>query len=118
MASYEQIADVLESVAKYIDDVESQKTAALTEAKTQRLSKFAEGYEAATGEKFDANLQDKLASLDPEVLDHLLKVAHNNRNGNPESLGGPADISDTPTSRTVKEAAVHAEDRFLTWILA
>lgn len=117
MPTYTEIADVLESVARYIDDVESQKTAALTEAKTQRINKLATSYEAATGEKFEPSLQNKLASLDPEVLDHLLKVAHNNRNGNPESLGGPADATDTPVPSTVKEAAVHAEDRFLSWIL-
>jgi hypothetical protein len=118
MISYNEIADVLESVARYIDDVESQKTASLNEAKAVRVNKLAESYEAATGEKFDTDLQNKLASLDPEVLDHLLKVAHNNRNGNPESLGGPADVPDAPVPQTIKEAAVQAEDKFLTWILA
>lgn len=117
MPTYADIANVLETVARYIDDIETEKTAALTAAKSQRVNKLAQSYEAATGEKFDTNLQGKLASLDPEVLDHLLKVAHNNRNGNTESLGGPADVTDAPAPRTIKEAADQAEDRFLNWIL-
>jgi len=117
MASYKEIADVLDSVARYVDDIENEKTASLTEAKGIRLAKLAESYELATGSKLDQGLQHKLSSLDPDVLDHLLKVAHNNSNGNPESLGGPADITDAQP-HTIKEAAAQADDRFLNWIVS
>lgn len=116
MANYNDIADVLESVASYIDEIETQKTASLKEAKDVRINKIADSYVAATGEDFNEDLRNKLAQLDPNVLDHLLKVAKNNSNGNPESLGGPADIPDRLAPATVKEAAVQADDRFLNWI--
>jgi hypothetical protein len=117
MASYIDIANILDSVATYIDEIESEKTASLKEAKDTRVNKFADKYAAATGEEFTLDLRNKLAQLDPIVLDHLLKVAKNNSNENPESLGGPADIPDRLEPATVKEAAAQAGDRLLNWIL-
>ncbi len=116
MSNYQDVADVLDSVATYIDEIEANKTASLKEARDTRVSKIADNYSAATGEALTEDLRNKLAQLDPNVLDHLLKVAKNNSNGNPESLGGPADIPDRLAPATVKEAAVQADDRFLNWI--
>ena len=118
MAKYNEIADVLDTVATYIDEIEAEKTASLKQARDTRLDKLAETYAQTTGEEFTAELRNKLAQLEPSVLDHLLKVAKNNDNGVPESLGGPADITDKREPLTTKEAASHAEDRFLTWIVS
>lgn len=117
MVSYHDVANVLDAVAQYVDEIETQKLASINEAKTTRVNKLAESYENSTGEKLETTLQQKLAQLDPEVLDHLLKVANNNSNGNPESLGGPAEVIASGPPRTIKEAADHAEDRFLSWII-
>jgi len=114
--NYEKVADILDSVAQYIDDIEYTKSAQETSARNERISKFASRYETSTGESLPNNLRDKLANLDQEALDQLLKVA-NNTGDSPESLGGPAEISDNPNPRTVKEAAAHAEDKFLSWII-
>jgi hypothetical protein len=116
MMDYKDVASVLESAAEYIDGIESTKQAAETAARDARIDKLASRYEASTGESIPMSLKEKLATLDVDTLDHVLKVAHNSSDS-PESLGSPADISDSPAPRTVKEASVQAEDRFLSWIV-
>ena len=115
--NYTEVANVLESVALYVDDIEYDKQASVNAARTERINKLAERYEASTGESVPEQLSKKLANLDPDMLDHLLKVAHNNVDGDTEALGGPAENSDDRVAVTVKEAAHHAEDRFLNWII-
>jgi hypothetical protein len=114
--SYEKVADILESVATYVDGIEHTKSAAEKSARDTRISKFATQYTSSTGESLPPSLRDKLANLDQESLDQLLKVA-NNTGDSPESLGGPAEISDNHPPRTVKEAAVKADEQFLSWII-
>jgi hypothetical protein len=114
--SYEKVADILDSVAEYVDGIEHEKLAVEKSARDARISTFASRYEVSTGENLPDSLRNKLANLDQESLDHLLKVA-NNTGDSPESLGGPAEISDNPIPRTVKEAAARAEDKFLDWII-
>ena len=88
---YNEIADVLDSVAVYVDGLEHEKQATQQEARDTRVSKIAERYETATGEDVPENIKSKLAGLDPDVLDHLLKVA-NNSTDDVTSLGGPGSI--------------------------
>jgi len=114
--SYEKIADILDSVAVYVDDIEHTKTSAEKTARDTRITTFASRYEASTGENLPDSLRNKLAGLDQEALDQLLKVA-NNTGDSPESLGGPAETSDNPPPRTVKEAAAQADNKFLDWII-
>jgi len=114
--SYEKVADILDSVATYVDDIEHTKFAEEKQAKDKRITTMSSRYEASTGESMPDSLRKKLAGLDQEALDHLLKVA-NNTGDSPESLGGPAEISDNPIPRTVKEAAARADDKFLDWII-
>ena len=114
--SYVKVADILDSVAQYVDDIEHTKSAAEKSARDERITTFASHYETSTGEHLPDSLRDKLANLDQEALDHLLKVA-NNTGDSPESLGGPAEISDHTSPRTVKEAADNADEQFLNWII-
>jgi len=111
------VADVLDAVAGYIDNIEFQKHATETAAREERIHKLASKYQTSTGESIPSNMKDKLAGLDIDTLDHLLKVANNNTSDSPTTLGGPSEISDSPGPRTVKEAASHADDRFLSWIV-
>jgi len=118
MSQYDRakIADLLDAVAEYVDDVESQKTAAEQSARNERVEKLAQNYSVSTGEALPNEFKLKLASLDPTTLDHLLKVAKNNTES-PDALGKPADADDTPAPRTVKEAAENAEKRFLDFLI-
>jgi len=112
---YKDIADVLDSVALYVDGLEAEKQASEKEARSSRIAKIAAQYEAATGQDVPDSLRQKLGGLDPETLDHLLKVAKNN--DDVASLGGPSEITEHEAPRSVKEAAAQAEDRFLDWII-
>ena len=112
----EKVAALLDLVAVYVDENEYQKEAAEKSARESRITRLAESYEATTGESIPSELTDKLANLDQDALDHLLKIA-NNKSESPTSLGGPAQINDHPVPRSVKEAAARAEDNFLNWII-
>lgn len=112
----EKIAELLDLVAVYVDENEHQKEAAEKSARESRINRLAESYEATTGETIPQELTNKLANLDQDALDHLLKIA-NNKSESPTSLGGPSQNDDNPMPRTVKEAAARAEDSFLNWII-
>lgn len=114
---YQKVADVLETVAAYVDGIEHQKIADEQSKRTQRVKKLATSYEASTGESLPSDMEEKLAKLDQETLDHLLKVA-NNTGDSPDSLGHPANMTDHTAPKTTKEAAVRAEERFLDWIVS
>lgn len=111
-----KIADLLDAVAEYVDDVETQKTAMDHAARNERIEKLAQNYSISTGESLPSEFKLKLASLDPSTLDHLLKVAKHNTES-PDALGKPADTDDTPVPRTVKEAADNADKRFLDFLI-
>lgn len=113
--TYSKVAEVLEAVANYVDEIEATKLATETAEKNKRLDKLAEKYESATGEAIPEITRNKFANLDLDALDHLIKVAQNN-SGTPEALGRPTDVSDS-VPRTIKEAATQANDNFLDWIL-
>ena len=110
------LADVLDSVADFINVNEQTKLAAEQSVRSERISKLATRYESSTGEALPESVRAKLAGLDTSALDHLLKVAKNTEES-PDALGNPADIEDSPAPKTVKEAAAHADERFLNWII-
>lgn len=112
-----KLAELLEGVATYVDAIESERTAKTASERTARIEKLATGYETATGESLPETVREKLATVDVDALEHLLKIA-NNSDDSPYSLGGSADRNDNPPPRTVKEAAEQAEDRFMNWILS
>jgi hypothetical protein len=116
--NYKDIADALEAAATYVDGVEHTKVAAESAARETRIAKFAASFEARTGEPISDKVREKLATLDVDTLDQMLKVAHNSGDS-PESLGAPADITDdAPAPKTVKEAAARADDAFLSWVVS
>jgi len=112
----DDIANLLEATADYVDGIESTKFAADKTAREARIGTLAGRYESSTGESIPANMKEKLATLDVDTLDQLLKVAHNSSDS-PASLGEPADQDDVVVPRTIKEAAVQADDHFLSWII-
>jgi len=111
-----KIADLLDAFAEYVDEVEQTKLAAQQSECNTRIDALAERYSSSTGEEMPSALKTKLAHLDPDSLDQLLKVAKNN-NESPDALGRPADVDDNPAPRTVKEAADQADQSFLNWLI-
>lgn len=113
----EKLADLLVGVADYVDAIESDRSAKTASERDARINKIASRYEGATGESLPESVRSKLAGVEVDALEHLLKIANNN-DGSPDALGNPADLSDDTPPRTKKEAADKAEDNFLNWILS
>lgn len=108
---YEKIATALETVADYVDATEGRRLREKQAAQRARVASFAERYEESTGEALPASLRSKLASLDEEALEHVLRISKT-AGGSPESLGDP----DTTETKTASEED-HRE-RFTRWILS
>lgn len=116
MMTLDKVAELLDLVADYVDETEHKKQAAVQSERETRISKIAESYTNTTGESIPDHLRDKLAGLDTEALDHLLKIA-NNKNEAPATLGGPSE-DDATAPLTTKQAATDADARLLSWIIS
>ena len=84
-----QVADVLEKLADYLEATEGTKIAEEHAERTKKASDLAARFTEMTGEELDA---EKLAELDPVVMNHLEKIAGA---GSPDELGGPEDKQGT-----------------------
>ena len=106
-----QLADVLEKTAAYIEATEAQKIAVDTEKRTKAANILAEQLTDVTGEHFDKEMVSKLAGLDTDVADVLSKLAGS---GSVDSLGGPKEEN---TIKTASNAGVSpAEQRFMEYL--
>lgn len=113
----QKLAEVIDALADYIEDIELKKFAAEKSERTVRVDKIAQRYEQTTGESLPEALRTKLSQVDPEVLDHWVRTAQH-AGEEPDSLGQPGEAHDSAPPRTVKEAASQAEDSFLSWIVS
>ncbi len=112
-----KLAEVFDALADYVEEIELQKHAAVQSERNSRIDKIAASYEHSTGEAFPETMRKKLAALDADALDHLMRTSKH-ADESPESMGGPAEISAGSQPTTVKEAAAQAEDQFLAWIVS
>ena len=104
------IADHLEKDATIISPVNK------LEDNTKSAEFLAQSYENTFNKKPDPAFIDKLAK-DDEMRSMFLDLIE--KNSSVESLGGPADRADEPsTPKTKKEREKQAEDRFGNWILS
>ena len=113
----QKLAEVIDALADYVEDVELKKFAAEKSERTVRVDKIAQRYEQTTGESLPEPLRMKLSQVDPEILDHWMRTAQHTGE-EPDSLGQPGEVHDKAQPRTVKEAASQAEDSFLSWIVS
>jgi isocitrate/isopropylmalate dehydrogenase len=115
MLTNEKIAQVLEAAANYLDAVEAEKQAAVKAEREKLIAGIGEKYAAATGEDIPDNVLLKLADIDTELLGAVEKLAESKES---DELGEAGDMADTSALMTVKEAADHADDRFLDWLIS
>lgn len=106
-------AQALEALADYVDATEGARFREKQAAQASHLDSFAARYQERMGEDLPADLRSKLASLDPEALEQVLKIAHPT-GGSPESLGSP-DAADA--MKTASETG-SARDKFTSWIMS
>ena len=116
MADLNKLANVIDAIANYVDEVESTKAAAATAARTARIDKIAALHAAAHGEDFPEDARKKLASADEAALD-IVENLLVKQGGTVTPLGAPVD-ADTPLHKTTKEAADDADARFVNWIVS
>lgn len=95
-----ELADVLDAAADYIDRLDGARHREKTAAREALIDDLAGRYRESTGEDLSGDLRKKLASLDEDVLQHVLKTSKT-AGGSPDTLGGPADT--TPTQKTAAE---------------
>ena len=70
-----------------------EKTAQLKTLQEEVITPAVKRLEFSTGEKLDTELTEKLASLDPDVLDVVKKLVETNQGESNMSLGGPSDMA-------------------------
>lgn len=91
------VADLLEKVADYIETVEGNAYRRRHNEAQAKVAAVAAAISEATGEPVTEALREKLAQTDENILDLLLKQAQAT-GGSPDSLGGPAEIDNTKTA--------------------
>jgi len=121
----EQVADVLEKAAAYIDAQEQEKTAAVRQERHAALDGLRGKYAAATGENISDSLLEKLANSDEDLLQLLEKVASKApKMVEPDDLGEPAEDAEDGDRvyGSVKEAhdakQKEVDGNFLNWIMS
>ena len=91
-----KLANALDALADQIDAQENEKRAAEEAARAHTLAKFAERYELRTGEELPVEIREKMASMETEALEHVLKVASAETTDVP--MGGPAETMNKTAS--------------------
>lgn len=111
-----KVANVLDLMAEYVDQVEREKQSAVDGERNVRLDKIAAAHLAAHGEELSDVARQKLAKTDSGTLD-IVQNLLNKQAGTMDALGAPAD-AETQIPRTTKEAATAADENFLNWIVS
>lgn len=117
MLDLQKVASVIEAAADHFDAIEDEKVSSVRAERQVQIDKLATTYAEATGEELPENIRQKLASSDSDVVE-LLKSMAEKHAGRVEPMGGPSDRDEEREPTSVKEAAEHAGDRFLNWIVS
>jgi len=115
MSRNEKIAAVFDALADHLDAVEAEKTSSAHATRLAQIDELAGKYAAATGEEMPSSVRKKLAESDEDIV-ALVRGMAEKQAGLVEPLGGPSNRSDEKLALTKKEAAVQADDRFLSWV--
>lgn len=110
-----KLAAVLDRMADYVENVESDKTASVRAERSASIDKLATRYVEATGEELPDSVRKKLADTDKDIVELIQSMAEKNASI-PEELGGPSSRRDEPSPMNIKEAADAAYDRFGAWL--
>lgn len=114
--NFEQIADVLEKTAAYLDALEATREETVANDREKLASILKDRFEEVTGDSLDDDAFRKLAQADLDVLSAFDKLVENHTASS--DLGGPSDRRDHSATLTVKEAAEKADEDFLNFLLS
>ena len=104
-----QVADILEKAAAYIDSMEAEKQSAQHAAATQIANKLASRVEETIGEPIGDDLVEKLSGTDEDVQRIIQKLAGGE---DVESMGG---VEQEKTAG-VTSGMGSAEQGFISWL--
>lgn len=109
-----KVATVLEQAATVIDTHESEKAAAVKLAREVAFKSMADKFMEATGEELPAEVAEKLASSDEDVITTVKQLLDKTAGsvGTVESLGRSSEKSASKQPTNKREAAQAAWDRF------
>jgi hypothetical protein len=116
VVDHAKLAAVFDAMADYVDQVETEKTSSVESARQARIDKIAAAHAVAHGEELPEATRKKLASNDAAldyVEDLLTKQA-----GVVTPLGAGASPDDEIQTKTTKQAADAADERFVSWIVS
>lgn len=108
-------AAVLEAAADHFDALESEKVSSVQAERKARIDALANKYAEATGEEMPADIRNKLANSDKDIVELIASVV-TKQASTVETLGRPSDRNDEVVPTSVKEAAELADERFCNWI--
>ncbi len=115
MFDLNEIADVLEKTANFLDCVGEEKQAAIRAEREKLLTVMCTKYAEATGEEVSPEMRAKVANADSDVISIIEKLATTTSS---DEMGSPSDRKDPAAPMTTKEASVAADDQFLDWVLS
>lgn len=110
-----EIANLLEKVADYVQDLETARAEApvTKTAAVNPNTEISDLFRAATGDEVTSEFAEKIAS-DPSLMEEFRKLARNA--SRPDPMGGPVS-EEGYESQTSGNRSKAAEDRFLSWIV-
>lgn len=118
------LANLLEKIADHLDAEELQKTASEKEQLNKVADDLSKKLSTIAGEDISVEALEKVATTNPDMFDTLMKIAKKtNDEASPDDVGEPENIRESYATTKVakghkKEAAAHADDRFLDWVMS
>jgi len=104
---FDKIANVLESLAQYVEEVEKGKTQSLLEKKASHIEKIANKYIEKTGSEPSDNLLKLLLNTEPTELEKMAALI--DTSSADFSIGKPSDKPDYQGD---------PEQEFINWIVS
>jgi hypothetical protein len=116
VVNHTKLAAVFDAMADYVDEVEREKTSSIETARQTRIDKIAAAHAAAHGEEMPEATRKKLASSDA-ALDYVEDLL-SKQGGVVTPLGAGASSDSEDQTKTIKQAADAADERFVSWIVS
>lgn len=108
-----KVANVLEKAAAYVDAIEADKQDRIDSSRSHIATLLQEKYEDATGDTLDADVIDKIASADVDILAAIERLTQRDDS----ELGSASNTKSASAPVTKKEQSEAADDKFAEFCL-
>ena len=111
----ELVASVLEKTAAYLDAMEHEKAEDIRQHREKLAGLLRDKYESITGDTIEDNILSKIANSDVDVLAAFERLT--SKTAADDDLGSPADLRDSSSPMTTREASEAADENFENWVM-